>query len=144
MKNRLFRMRQAFFDDLLRGFAKVPDSGPGKALLPFDLHVLLRKARKGVEQMDRPVRERCIDARGKVAAEDAKLRRRARDVFLMDLFGQQPHHGSPGVKGLQRIRTQDRSFKAELPDLRLHLSGPLLIHDAEAHAVRCGLQALLR
>ena len=94
--------------------------------------------------MDRPLGKRRVDQRGEVAPEHPQLRHVARDVFLTDLLGQQPHGRRPRVKGLQRIRAQQRPVKAELTDLRLHLTGPLLIQHTEADAVRATEQALPR
>ena len=137
-------MRQALFHHLHGGVFEVARLRPGQPLGLLDLHVPRREAFEGVEQVDRPVGKRGIDERGEIAPEDAELRRVARDLLLVDLFGQKAHGRSSGVKDLQRVRAQQLSLEAEFPELRFHLGGPLPVQHAEADAVRVIAQALPR
>jgi len=80
------------------GVDKVADNRRRKVVLLLGSKVAIRKSRKCVKQIERSIREECIEQPGLIALINAKLRYRAFDIEAPDLSRSEPKSLVPDKK----------------------------------------------
>ena len=106
--------------------------------------VLLCKSRKRVKKMYASCGEGRIDPLREAALVDAELRNVAGNAGGMDLLGKEAHGRDTRVKRFQARRCDDLTVKIQRIELRAHLRLALRIEHAQAIAVGCADETLLR